>query len=44
MIVGFETLNINSEEKFRTELVKYFTKQPNLTHSQEGSYLKSSYI
>ena len=26
MIVGFETLNINSEEKFRTELVKFFTK------------------
>ena len=26
MIVGFETLNINSEEKFRIELVKYFTK------------------
>ena len=26
MIVGFETLNINSEETFRTELVKFFTK------------------
>ena len=26
MIVGFETLNINSEEIFRTELVKFFTK------------------
>ena len=26
MIVGFETLNINSEEKFRNELVKFFTK------------------
>ena len=26
MIVGFETLNINSEERFRTELVKFFTK------------------
>ncbi len=24
MIVGFETLNIDSEEKFRTELVQYF--------------------
>ena len=24
MIVGFETLNINSEEIFRTELVQYF--------------------
>ena len=26
MIVGFETLNINSEENFRTELIKFFTK------------------
>ena len=26
MIVGFETLNINSEEIFRTELIKFFTK------------------
>ena len=26
MIVGFETLNINSEEIFRIELVKFFTK------------------
>ena len=26
MIVGFETLNINSEETFRTELVIFFTK------------------
>ena len=26
MIVGFETLNINSEENFRTELVIFFTK------------------
>ena len=26
MIVGFETLNINSEESFRTELIKFFTK------------------
>ena len=26
MIVGFETLNIDSEEKFRTELIKFFTK------------------
>ena len=26
MIVGFETLNINSEELFRIELVKFFTK------------------
>ena len=24
MIVGFETLNINSEEKFRTELINFF--------------------
>ena len=26
MIVGFETLNINSEESFRTELIKFFNK------------------
>ena len=26
MIVGFETLNINTEEKFRIELVKFFTR------------------
>ena len=26
MIVGFETLNIDSEEKFRTELVQYFDR------------------
>ena len=26
MIVGFETLNINSEERFRTELIKFFNK------------------
>jgi AcrR family transcriptional regulator len=26
MIVGFETLNIDSEEKFRTELVQYFNR------------------
>ena len=24
MIVGFETLNINNEERFRTELIKFF--------------------
>jgi AcrR family transcriptional regulator len=26
MMVGFETININNEEEFRIELIKYFTK------------------
>ena len=44
MIVGFETLNINSEESFRTELIKFFNKTTKSDPLQRKLYKIFLYI
>ena len=44
MIVGFETLNINSEESFRTELIKFFNKTTKSDPIQRKLYKIFLYI
>ena len=44
MIVGFETLNINSEESFRTELNKFFNKTTKSDPLQRRLYKIFLYI
>ena len=44
MIVGFETLNINSEESFRTELNKFFNKTTKSDPLQRKLYKIFLYI
>ena len=44
MIVGFETLNINSEENFRTELINFFNKTTKSDPLQRKLYKIFLYI
>jgi len=44
MIVGFETLNINSEERFRTELINFFNKTTKSDPLQRKLYKIFLYI
>ena len=44
MIVGFETLNINSEERFRTELLNFFNKTTKSDPLQRKLYKIFLYI